>query len=159
MFNIPQNITLTGTQISNERKRSLIYDGTSQSVSETPLCFHGGSLVQFITSLNRPISQNPQCTCPISHNASFRTEMCTFLFWIVHCGTWNRWIVGFVTICFGEFSGRLVQRHGRWRWRKLRTLSSWMLVNSSANDVLLRRSPSWRKGSKNGDETPTGGGV
>ena len=28
-------------------------------------------------------------TCPISHNAPFRAEMCIFLFWIVHCGTWD----------------------------------------------------------------------
>ena len=26
--------------------------------------------------LNRPISQIPHCTCPISHNALFRTKMC-----------------------------------------------------------------------------------
>ena len=32
---------------------------------------------------NRPVSQ---CTCPISHNTPFRTEMCTFLFWMVYCG-------------------------------------------------------------------------
>ena len=37
------------------------------------------------TDTNRPISQIPQCTCPISHNTPFRTEMCTFLFWMVHC--------------------------------------------------------------------------
>ena len=29
-------------------------------------------------------SRIPQCTCPISHSASFRTEMCTFLFGMVH---------------------------------------------------------------------------
>ena len=51
---------------------------------------------------NRPNSQIPQCTCPTSHNAPFRTEMCTFLFWMVHCGIWYRCIVGFV---------RLVYRH------------------------------------------------
>ena len=45
---------------------------------------------------NRPISQISQCTCPISHNAPFRTEMCTFLFWMVYFGVWNRCIVRFV---------------------------------------------------------------
>ena len=39
-----------------------------------------------------------QCTCSISHNTPFRTEMCTFLFWMVHCGIWNRCIVGFVNL-------------------------------------------------------------
>ena len=33
---------------------------------------------------NWPNSQIPQCTCSISHNAPFRTEMCTFLFWMVY---------------------------------------------------------------------------
>ena len=36
--------------------------------------------------LNWPNSQIPQCTCFIFHNASFRTEICIFLFWMVHCG-------------------------------------------------------------------------
>ena len=31
-----------------------------------------------------------------SHNAPFRTEMCSFLFWMVHCGIWDRCIVGFM---------------------------------------------------------------
>ena len=44
-----------------------------------------------------PNSQFPQCTCSISHNATFRTEMFTFPFLIMHCGIWNRYIVGFVT--------------------------------------------------------------
>ena len=47
-------------------------------------------------SINRPFSQIPKCTSPISHNAPFRTEMCTFLFWMVHCGIWDWCIVGFV---------------------------------------------------------------
>ena len=45
---------------------------------------------------NRSISQIPWCTCSISHNAAFRTEMCTFLFWMLHCGIWNSCIMGFV---------------------------------------------------------------
>ena len=46
----------------------------------------------------RPDSQIPQCTCPISRNAPFRTEICTFLFWMVHCRTWGRFIVGFLRL-------------------------------------------------------------
>ena len=42
------------------------------------------------------ISQIPECTSSISHNALFRTEMWTFLFWIEHCGIWNRCILRFV---------------------------------------------------------------
>ena len=43
--------------------------------------------------LNRSISQIPQCTCPISHNTPFRTEMGRFL--MVYCGTRHRCIVRF----------------------------------------------------------------
>ena len=45
---------------------------------------------------SRPISQIPECTCSISHNARFRKEMWTFLFWMEHCGIRNRCILGFV---------------------------------------------------------------
>ena len=47
-------------------------------------------------STNRLISQIPECTCFISHNTPFRTEMCTFLFWMENCGIWNMCILGFV---------------------------------------------------------------
>ena len=43
-------------------------------------------------------SQIPQCICSISHDVLFRTEMCIFLFWMVHCGIWNSCIVGFVKL-------------------------------------------------------------
>ena len=47
-----------------------------------------------------PNSQIPECTCSISHNSPFRTEMCTFLFWMGHCGTWNWCILGFVKLFY-----------------------------------------------------------
>ena len=45
---------------------------------------------------NMSISQIPQFNCSAFQNTSFRPEMCTFLFWIVHCriktGTlWDLW--------------------------------------------------------------------
>ena len=49
---------------------------------------------------NWPNSQFPECTCSISHNAPFRTEMCTFLFWMEHWGIWNRCILGFVKLVY-----------------------------------------------------------
>ena len=49
---------------------------------------------------NWPNSQIPECTCSISHNVPFRTEMCTFLFWMEHCGIWNRCILGFVKLIY-----------------------------------------------------------
>ena len=39
---------------------------------------------------------NPKMHLSITHNAPFRTEMCTFLFWMVHYGIWNRCVVGVV---------------------------------------------------------------
>ena len=45
---------------------------------------------------NGSVAQITQCTWSISHNAPFRTEMCTFLFWIMYSRIWNRYIVGFV---------------------------------------------------------------
>ena len=35
-------------------------------------------------------SQISQCTCLISDNTLFRTEMCTFLFWTVPCRKWDQ---------------------------------------------------------------------
>ena len=46
---------------------------------------------------NCPNLQNPQCTCSISHNI---TEMCTFLFWMVHCGIRHKWVLGFVRLVY-----------------------------------------------------------
>ena len=71
----------------------------------------GTHLTNCLSAHNWPISQIPQCTCSISHNTPFRTEMCTFLFWMVHCGIWDRCIVGFVNwanwilwkFCFFKF--------------------------------------------------------
>ena len=47
---------------------------------------------------NWPNSQISEYTCSISHNDPFRTEMCTFLFWMGHCGIWNGSILGFVKL-------------------------------------------------------------
>ena len=41
-------------------------------------------------SSNWPYSQISECTCTISHDAPFRTELCTFLFWVEHCRIWTR---------------------------------------------------------------------
>ena len=52
-------------------------------------------LIIFRHIINRPNSQIPQGSCPISHNAPFRTEMNTFLFWMVYCGIWDSCVVRF----------------------------------------------------------------
>ena len=51
-----------------------------------------------------PNSQILECTCSISHNAPFRTEVCTLLFWMEHCGIWNRCILGFVKLVYWKRS-------------------------------------------------------
>ena len=53
---------------------------------------------------NWPNSQISECTCSISHNAPFRTEMCTFLLWMKHCGIWNRCILGFLKLIYLKVS-------------------------------------------------------
>ena len=59
-----------------------------------------GLLGLFVQDFNLRNSQIPQFTHPISHNAPFRTKMCAFLLWIVHCGIWDRCIVGFVSLVY-----------------------------------------------------------
>ena len=65
-------------------------------------CPQPSSLMQnyFETCIKQPLNwpnlQIPECTCSISQNAPFRTEMCTFLFWMEHCGFgtgefWDLW--------------------------------------------------------------------
>ena len=69
--------------------------GSCENVCYSRLHFFSSHV--FVDSFcNRPILQIPQCICSISYNAPFRTEMCTFLFWMVHCGIWNWCAVGFV---------------------------------------------------------------
>ena len=36
----------------------------------------------------------------VPYHAPIRTEMCTYLFWLVHCGIWKRCIVGFVKLVY-----------------------------------------------------------
>ena len=54
---------------------------------------------------NRPNSEIPQCICPISHNTTIRKGMCTFLFWMVHCGIWDMCIAGFERLVYCEICG------------------------------------------------------
>ena len=45
---------------------------------------HIVAVYHFILRTNRTDTQIPQCTSSIFHNAQFRTEMCRFLFRMVH---------------------------------------------------------------------------
>ena len=54
---------------------------------------------------NRPISQIPECTCPISYNAQFRSEMCIFL----SCSQWS--IVGYEISAFPNHFVPFVRRN------------------------------------------------
>ena len=63
------------------------------------MCLVNGQPFQYYlgspyTGATRTILQIPQCTWPISHNAPFRTEMCTSLFWMVHCRIWTSALCG-----------------------------------------------------------------
>ena len=52
-----------------------------------------------------PNYQIPECTCSISQNASFRTEICTCLFCMEHSGIWDRCILRFVNWYIGSGNG------------------------------------------------------
>ena len=66
------------------------------AILSQPQCVKTDGEIISTFSNSGPISQIPDCSCSISHNAPFRTEMYTFLFWMEHCGIWNRCILGFV---------------------------------------------------------------
>ena len=56
-------------------------------------------------TINRPISQIPQCTCPISHNGPFEREMYTFLSWMLQSKIWNRTgVAGFLNLVYESIS-------------------------------------------------------
>ena len=80
-------------------------------------------------SNNGPFLQIPQCTCLISHNALFRTEMWTFLFWMAHCGIWDKCIVGFMRLVYlfwaiGEL-GVLLEASPGISWWDVLSLTEW----------------------------------
>ena len=70
---------------------------TTQNLRWTNLNNDISELYQ-LNIVKTPISQITPCNCPISHNKPFRTEMCTFLFWMVYCEIWDRCIMGFVNL-------------------------------------------------------------
>ena len=95
---------------------------TNWSVSLSEVCFCAHSLTEIMawisysihiflwaaitypcwTSVvvNWPNAQIPECSCSKSHKAPFRTEICTFLFWMKHCGIWNRCIMAFFKLVY-----------------------------------------------------------
>ena len=60
-------------------------------------------------------SQIKESICSISHNVPFRTDMCTFLFWMGHCGIWNKCILGFVNYVNWSSHSALVDTTARCR--------------------------------------------
>ena len=88
------NVSLACVQICLGYNRICHY----QNNLSVPMCRE--TITNHLLHFNRPISQIPQCTCPISHNAPYRTEICTFLFWMGHCGIWDRCIVGFANLVY-----------------------------------------------------------
>ena len=67
-------------------------------------CFCKFKVWFMIYLCNWPYSQITECTSSISQNAPFRTEMCTFLFWMKHCGNgtgafWYLWNWSIAVLC------------------------------------------------------------
>ena len=59
----------------------------------------------------RPVSQIPQYIWSMSHNAPFRTEICTFMFWMMYCGILFRCPVGFVTLACSTLGFYTINMH------------------------------------------------
>ena len=96
--------------------------------------------------------------CSISHNSPFRTEMCTFLFWMMHCGIWNCCIVGFVRLVYCARYGSisvlthcsLMMPYGfmdlgqQWIWLWLgawwHQAITWSVVDIPVNEILSNTS-------------------
>ena len=77
------------------------YNPNSRQAART-VGIYDTRLLAPLSNVNRPYSQIPQCTCPISLNTPFKIEMSTFLFWMVCCWTWDRCIVGFVRLVYSQ---------------------------------------------------------
>ena len=50
--------------------------------------------------MNWPVSRVPQCACWMTCSASSGAEVCTFLFWMVHCGMPGRCAVRWVRLVY-----------------------------------------------------------
>ena len=77
------------------------------------------------------ITAKPQCTYPISLNAPFETEMCTFLFWMAYCGIWGWRTVGFMNLVYCAVAHHMVTP-----WHE----TPWVLL------ALCERNPSATRG-------------
>ena len=64
--------------------------------------------ITVLSGFHWPNLQISLCTCPISHNAPSRTEMCIFLLWVEHCGIWDRYIVRHVRLVYWFYIDGLV---------------------------------------------------
>ena len=72
----------------------------------------------------------PKCTCSISDNSPFRTEMWTFLFRMMYCGIWNKFILRFVRLfhCILCFT-YLIFNGLTWNFREILSFMCWGVTN------------------------------
>ena len=82
----------TLSQANKQRKKSLI----CIKQNGTYVWFHALKCSNW-SHMNTPNLQTPKCTCPIPHNTP---EMCTFLFWMVHSGIWDRRVLEFLCLVY-----------------------------------------------------------
>ena len=91
---------------SDDGMRTVLYVSAAKEIHRVEVTIEVYDIFKLVyryNNCNWPNSQIPKCTCSISHNAPFRTEMCTFLFWKEHCGIWNRYILGFVKLVYCSY--------------------------------------------------------
>ena len=86
----------------------------------------------------RPISQTPQSKCLIPHNTPFRTELCTFRFFIAHCWIWTNALWYLCNWSLGHFRLKIYvillacvsSDSPNWQ----RKMCNWALVSNICND-------------------------
>ena len=89
----------------------------------------------------RPISQTPQSKCLIPHNTPFRTELCTFRFFIAHCWIWTNALWYLCNWSLGHFRLKIYvillacvsSDSPNWQ----RKMCNWALVSNICNDSWL----------------------
>ena len=68
---------------------SLLKSGT-QCLLDVSMNVGYFNTVYFYDGSNWPNFEIPTCTCSTSHNASSKTDICIYRFWMERCGLWNR---------------------------------------------------------------------
>ena len=97
----PPLLSVPGTQVIIMQDRAIYRLCTYDDVCATRRYQWHGQVITSHRGMQYINLTNPKVPLFHNHNALFRTAMCTFLFWMVHCGIWKRCIMWFVdVVCY-----------------------------------------------------------